>query len=124
MSIWYANTFTIGTGVRVTTITVTTAATSLDALLTTAVAGRTSLVGRRSLILRNLDATAAFYILESSTQTATDGWNVEAGDDWSSEASESATLNEYPISASTNGGAGFYLACASGTVSVKVLEGK
>jgi hypothetical protein len=124
MSIWYANTFTIGTGVKVTTITVTTTPTSLNDLLDTAVTGRASLTGRRSLVLRNLDGTNAFYILESSTQTATGGWNIEAGDDWTAEASETATANEYPISASTGGGAGFYLACASGTISVKVLEGK
>lgn len=124
MSIWYANTFTIGTGIRVTTITVTTTPTSLDDLLNTAVSGRSSLVGRRSLKLRNLDATAPFYLLESSTQTATAGWNVDAADEFSSEASESATANEYPISESTNGGAGFYLATSSGTVDVLVLEGK
>lgn len=124
MSIWYANTFTIGTGVKVTTITVTTTPTSLDDLLNTAVTGRSSLTGRRSLVLRNLDGTNAFYILESTTQTTTDGWNVDAGDDWTSEASETGTSNGYSIATSTGGGAGFYLACASGTISVKVLEGK
>tara|TARA_R110000822_G_scaffold73023_2_gene175552 strand:+ start:5449 stop:5814 length:366 start_codon:yes stop_codon:yes gene_type:complete len=121
MSNWYPNTFTIGTGIRVTTITVTTTATALDDLLSTAVAGRKSLPGRRSLIFRNLDSAAAFYILESTTQTATDGWNVEAAEDIPIEGSETATANEVTIA---DGGAGFYLATASGTVDVKVLEGK
>ena len=35
-----------------------------------------------------------------------------------------ASFTNVQISASTGGGAGFYLACASGTISVKVLEGK
>lgn len=121
MSIWYPTTFTLGTGVRVTTITVTTTATSLDDLLDTAVSGRSSMVGRRSLIFRNLDATAAFYILESSTQTATDGWDVPAGEDIKFEASESGTANNVTIA---EGGGGFYLATSSGTVDVKVIEGK
>ena len=121
MSNWYPTTFTIGTGLRVTTITITTTPSTLDDLLSTAVSGRKSLPGRRSLILRNLDQTDAFYILESTDQTTTDGWNVEAYEDLPLECSESATANETTIA---EGGGGFYLATASGTVDVKVLEGK
>lgn len=124
MSTWYATDFTIGTGVRVTPITITTTPTSLDSLLNTAVSGRSSLAGRRSLVIRNLDATNPYYILESTSQTVTNGWNIEAGLDFTAQASESGTGNEYPISTSTNGGAGFYLACSSGTISAKVLESK
>lgn len=123
MSTWYATDFTIGTGVRVTPITVTTTRTALNDLLNTAVSGRSSLAGRRSLVLRNNSAVTV-YLLESSTQTVTDGWEILAGEDLPLQASETGTANEYPISTSANGGAGFYLAVASGTAAVKVLEGK
>lgn len=120
---WYPTDITLGTGLRVTTITVTTTATSLEDLLNTAVSGRGSMAGRRTLKLRNLDGSAAFYILEASDQTVTDGWNVEAAAEFSADASETFTENIDANNVS-NGGGGFYLACSSGTVSVKVLEGK
>ncbi len=121
---WYPTNVTLGTGIRVTTVTVTTTRTSLESLLNTAVSGRVSLPGRRSLQIRNLDVTNPFYITESATQTITSGWNVEAGSTISFEASESFTQNQTDFTVDTAGGAGFYLACSSGTISVKVLEGK
>jgi len=125
MANWYPTDYTIGTGVRSTPITITTTPTSLDELLNTAVAGRSSLVGRRSLTIRNLDSTNPFYILESAGQTVTNGWNVEAGDSFTAQASESATANQYEIAnVPVNGGAGFYLACSAGTIAAKVLEVK
>lgn len=127
MSTFLSTDFTLGTGVRVTPITVTTTPTSLDDLLAVAVpaAGdqpaRESMAGRRSLTLRNTDGTSPFYILESTTQTVTDGWNVDANDDIEFEAAKSGTENNVTIE---DGGGGFYLATQSGTVIVKVLEVK
>lgn len=126
-STWYPTTFTLGTGVRVTNITVTTTGTSLESLLNTAVSGRTSMGGRRSLKLLNMDGTATFYITESSTQGATSGWPVLAGATFSADGSETFTQNIDSLSVAngrTNGGAGLYLRCASGTIAVKVLEAK
>jgi hypothetical protein len=120
---WYPTDRTLATGVRVTNITVTTTPTSLNALLNTAVSGRSSMAGRRSLKLRNRDSTNPFYILESSTQTITNGWNVEAGSEFSADASETFTEN-IPTIDVADGGGGFFLACASGTIAVKVLEAK
>lgn len=122
-SIRYQTNETLGVGCRVTTITVSTTHSTLDTLLNAAVSGRASMPGRRSLTLRNLDSTNPFYITESASQTDTDGWNVEAGEDIKFEASESFTdnLSDYSIA---NGGGGFYLVCDSGTISVKVLEVK
>lgn len=120
MSIWYATTFTIGTGVRVTPITVTTTASALDTLLDVAVTDRASMPGRRNLIIRNNSAVTV-YLLESSSQTTTDGWEILAGEDFAVQASETGTANEVSIA---NGGGGFYLKVASGTAAVKILESK
>lgn len=125
LSKWYATDMTLGTGVRVTNITVTTTPTSLEDLLNTAVSGRSSMAGRRDLQLKNMDGTNSFYIGESTTQlaTATNGWPVLAGAIFSASASESFTQNITDLDVS-NGGGGFYLACSSGTIAVKVLEAK
>jgi len=123
-SLWLPTDQTLATGIRVTTITVTTTHRSLDYLLNAAVSGRTSLPGRRKLILRNLDSTNPFYITESATQTDTDGWDVQEGADISFDASPTFTGNVARISDVDKGGGGFYLVCDSGTISVKVLEAK
>lgn len=122
---WLPTDMTLGTGVRVTNITVTTTPTGLDALLNTAVTGRSSMAGRRTLKLRNMDSTNSFYIGESTTQlaTATNGWGVAAGGEFTADASSTFTENITSINVA-NGGGGFYLACSSGTIAVKVLEAK
>jgi hypothetical protein len=122
----YPTDLTLGSGIRSTPITVTTTPTSLDALLTTAVAGRVSLTGRRSLSIKNKDASVTLYILESTTQTVTDGWEVLAGATLQFDASETFTKNLSQLSLANNGGGGtgFYLAVASGTLSAKVLEAR
>jgi hypothetical protein len=124
---WYPTTFTLGLGIRVTPITVTTTRTSLDDLLTAAVAGRVSLAGRRSLSIKNKDASATIYLLESATQTITDGWEILAGATLQLDASETFSQNFSALSVANNkvnGGTGLYLAVASGTVAAKVLEAK
>lgn len=123
-SLWLPTDVTLGTGIRVTPITVTATATALGALLNTAVSGRTNLQGRRTLSIKNKDASATVYILERADQTITDGWEILAGATWSADASETFTQNIARISDITKGGGGFYLACASGTISAKVFEAK
>lgn len=122
---WYPTTFTLGTGVRVTNITVTTTPTSLNALLNTAVSGRSSMSGRRSLKLLNMDSSNPFYIVESVAQggTPSNGYPVDEGTVFAADASETFTENIGSIDVS-NGGGGFYLCCSAGTIAVKVLEAK
>ncbi len=124
---WYPIDVTLGAGIRVTPITVTATATSLDSLLDTAVTGRSSLIGRKSLSIKNKDASATMYLLESSTQTVTDGWEILAGATLQLDASEtfSENISSYSVAnAPTNAGCGLYLAVASGTIAAKVLEAK
>lgn len=123
---WHATTFTLGQGIRVTPITVTATPTSLDSLLTTAVAGRVSLAGRRSLSIKNKDASVTMYLLESATQTITDGWEILAGATLQLDASEtfSENMSAFSVANSPGGGTGLYLAVAAGTVAAKVLEAK
>jgi hypothetical protein len=111
----YPTDYTLAGGVRVTTITVTTSPATLDTLLDAAVAGRSSLAGRRVLKLRNTHGSNPVYILESASQSITSGWNIESGQTESFEASETFTGNLFTD-------CGFYLACNSGTISVKVWE--
>jgi len=116
---------TLGAGIRVTNITITTTPTGLDSLLNTAVSGRSSMKGRKTLKIRNMDGSNSFYIGESVAQlaTATTGWPVAAGADFTAEASETFTENIIKLNVDNNGG-GFYLACSSGTIAAKVLEAR
>ena len=117
---------TLGSGLKVIPIEVTTTATSLGDLINAASAGRVELPGRRQLFLHNTDETAVVYILEDADQTVSDGWEVAAGEKIGFIASETFTDNDFvdsvippPLEAEERG---FYLAVTSGTAIVKVLE--
>jgi hypothetical protein len=128
-TIYTPNDVTLGAGVQVTSITVTTTATSLGDLIDTAVSGKAELQGRRELSLHNTDGSAVVYILEASDQTVADGWELAADEKVTFSASRTFTGNLIGAESSIGDGTqtnetGFYLAVSSGTVTVKVLESK
>lgn len=105
-------------GVRVTQIQISTTAQSLDTLLAAAVSGRSSMPDRKSIRIRNEDASLSFYILEASDQTVTEGWEIAPSEEFSASATPTFTANN-----SSDGG--FYLAISSGgPITATVLEGK
>ncbi len=118
---FYPTDQTLAAGHRLTRITITTAPTSLDALLNAAVAGRASIPGRRVLQITNLDGSASFFLLSDPSQTPSQMRPVAAGTTYTAEASESFTAN---IAEYVAQGLGFYLATSSGTVAAIVTESR
>lgn len=111
----YSTNLTLAHGIRTIPVTVTTTRTSLGSLLDTAESGRLRMPGCKSLTLLNTDASVTIYVLESTTQTITNGWPIPAGGTLTFEASESFgdLVNE-----------GLYFAVSSGTATMKVLEAR
>lgn len=75
------------------TVTVTTTPSSLATLLDAASSGRTELLGRRQLNLQNTDASSTIYVLESASQTVTEGVQITAGQERFYELSITGTDN-------------------------------
>ena len=79
--------------------------------------------GRRALSFFNNDGATTIYILESSTQTVTDGWEIPPAQTVSLIGSETFTANNNIAGTGIEPTVGFYLAVSAGTAVLKVLEG-
>lgn len=78
------------------TVTVTSTPSSLATLLNAASTGRTEMANRRQLNVKNTHATNTIYILESSSQTATEGIPMAPSEERYYEMSTTGTDNTSP----------------------------
>lgn len=103
------------------TVTVTTTPSSLATLLNAASAGRTELENRRQLNLQNTGAVT-IYLLESASQTVTEGVQLLSTPGLNEryyECSTSMTVNDLDTEYGTEG---TFFAVSSGTCTMVVEE--
>lgn len=106
------------------TVTVTGTPTSLADLLDAAITGRTEMAGRRMLALKNTQVSSpqTIYILESTTQTVTEGIQIPTLEERFYEMSVTGTDNTLGNSRPPDTISKTFFATASGTATMTVEE--
>lgn len=106
------------------TVTVTDTPSSLATLLNAASTGRTEMAGRRFLALRNTQVSSpqTIYILESTTQTVTEGIQIPTLEERFYEMSTTGTNNDLVNTRPPDSISKTFFATASGTATMTVEE--